>query len=86
MEELVSLDPAQLNLLNSLLLSRLVALMCPAASGAPSGKAERLENLALYEGARYSEPDTNVSGRRCRSAEPRALSWGSATIDAPSAT
>jgi len=27
--------------------------------------AERLENLAAYEGARYFEPDNNVSGKRC---------------------
>jgi len=27
--------------------------------------AERLENLALYEGARWFEPDNNVSGKRC---------------------
>jgi len=27
--------------------------------------AERLENLALYEGAKWFEPENNVSGRRC---------------------
>ncbi|WP_460025513.1 zinc ribbon domain-containing protein [Infirmifilum sp. SLHALR2] len=34
--------------------------------------AERLENLALYEGARWFQPENNVSGKRC----PLCGSWG----------
>ncbi|PLJ78355.1 MAG: hypothetical protein B7L53_02650 [Thermofilum sp. NZ13] len=34
--------------------------------------AKRLENLALYEGARWFEPENNVSGRQC----PRCGTWG----------
>jgi len=34
--------------------------------------AKRIENLALYEGARYFEPESNVSGKQC----PLCGSWG----------
>jgi len=34
--------------------------------------ARRLENLVLYEGARWFEPENNVSGRQC----PRCGTWG----------
>jgi len=34
--------------------------------------ARRLENLALYEGARWFEPDNNISGKRC----PLCGAWG----------
>jgi len=34
--------------------------------------AERLENLALYEGGKWFEPENNVSGKQC----PRCGAWG----------
>ncbi|PLJ78301.1 MAG: hypothetical protein B7L53_02360 [Thermofilum sp. NZ13] len=34
--------------------------------------AERLENLALYEGAKWFQPENNVSGKQC----PLCGAWG----------
>ncbi|WP_460025375.1 zinc ribbon domain-containing protein [Infirmifilum sp. SLHALR2] len=38
--------------------------------------AERLKNLALYEGAKYFEPDNNVSGRQCPVCGARGVELG----------